>query len=214
MTGKFLCQEANPTLWAAKNNSLKESLNNEEKITVVIPGGFKPPHRGHVEMINHFANLPNVEQVIVFTGSKPRQSADGSIVVTKEKSIELFKLFNLAPNVIFGDIKDRPKKDGSTFQNPFSDAVDVLFDENFRGKNVAIGHPTKEPSYADAFAERASKTKAPMLANLVKVTPADTTDGLSATDLRNAVQNNDLEKLKEFVPPEIAEKYIQILTKK
>jgi hypothetical protein len=214
MSGKFLCQKANPTLWAAKNGSIKESLNNEEKITVVIPGGFKPPHRGHVEMINHFANLPNVEQVIVFTGSKPRQSADGSIVVTAEKAKKLFNLFNLAPNVVFGNVKDRPKKDGSTFQNPFSDAVDVLFDENFRGKNVAIGHPTKDPSYADQFAARASRTKSPMLANLVKVTPADTTDGLSATDLRNAVQNNDLEKLKDFVPPEIAEKYIQILIKK
>ena len=214
MTGKFLCQEANPTLWAAKNGSLKESLNNEEKITVVIPGGFKPPHRGHVEMINHFANLPNVEQVIVFTGSTPRQSADGSVVVTAEKAKKLFDLFDLAPNVIFGDVSQRFKKDGSTYENPFMDAVMVLFDENFRGKNVAIGHPTKDPSYAARFRKISSYLKQEMQANLVEVPPADTTDGLSATDLRNAVQNNDLEKLKEFVPPEIAEKYFQILTKK
>ena len=99
MTGRFLCKEANPTLWAAKNTSLQESPNNDEKITVVIPGGFKPPHRGHVEMINHFANMSNVEEVIVFTGSKPRESADGSVVVTAEKAKKLFNLFDLAPNV-------------------------------------------------------------------------------------------------------------------
>ena len=187
MTGRFLCREANPTLWAAKNASLQESPNNDEKITVVIPGGFKPPHRGHVEMINHFANLPNVDEVIVFTGSKPRKSADGSVVITAEKAKQLFSLFDLAPNVVFGNVAQRRKKNGSTYENPFMDAVGVLFDENFRGKNVAIGHPTKDPSYGDRFEKIASYSKKPLLANVVRVTPADTTDGLSATDLRNAL---------------------------
>ena len=139
---------------------------------------------------------------------------DGSIVVTKEKAKQLFMLFDLAPNVVFGDVAQRPKKDGSTYENPFMDAVGVLFDEKYAGKNVAIGHPTKDPSYAKRFEKIASYSKKPLMANLVKVTPADTTDGLSATDLRNAVQNKDLEELKKFVPPEIAEKYFQILVKK
>ena len=107
----------------------QESPNNDEKITVVIPGGFKPPHRGHVEMINHFANLPNVDEVIIFTGSKERESTDGSVVVTAEKARKLFNLFDLASNVRFGDVAQRPKKDGSTYENPFMDAVGVLFDE-------------------------------------------------------------------------------------
>ena len=93
LKGKFLCKEANPTLWDALNSTLEESPRNDEKITVVIPGGFKPPHRGHVEMINHFANLPNVDEVIVFTGSEPRKSSDGSVVVTAEKAKKLFNLF-------------------------------------------------------------------------------------------------------------------------
>ena len=121
----------------------------DEKITVVIPGGFKPPHRGHVEMINHFANLPEVGEVIIFTGSKPRMSEDGTVIVTKDKTIELFKLFGLAPNVRFGEVRERPKKDGSTYENPFMDAVGILFDENFAGKKVAIGHPTKDATYSD-----------------------------------------------------------------
>ena len=82
------------------------------------------------------------------------------------------------------------KKDGSTYENPFMDAVGVLFDEKYAGKNVAIGHPTKDPSYGYKRFEKIasySKPAKPLMANLVKVTPADTTDGLSATDLRNAV---------------------------
>ena len=212
LTGKFLCKEANPTLWAALNSTLEESPNNDKKITVVIPGGFKPPHRGHVEMINHFANLPNVDEVIIFTGSRPRKSTDGSIVITSEKAKRLFNLFDLAPNVRFGDIKQREKMDGSTYENPFMDAVSVLFDPEYAGKNIAIGHPTKDPSYAKRFEKIASYSKEPMVANLVKVIPADTTDGLSATDLRNAIQNNNDDELKRFIPDSIAKEYLKILT--
>ncbi len=190
----------------------------DEKITVVIPGGFKPPHRGHIEMINHFANLPEVGEVIVFTGNKPRMSDDGSVVVTKDKSIQLFNLFDLAPNVRFGDISQRPKKDGSTYENPFMDAVGTLFDQNFSGKKVAIGHPTKDAGYGDRFemiVRRSTRGgKSPMVAELVRVPPADTTGDLSATDLRNAVQSGNREELARFIPEDIAEDYLRILIKK
>tara|TARA_R110000824_G_scaffold401320_1_gene611673 strand:- start:66 stop:2378 length:2313 start_codon:yes stop_codon:yes gene_type:complete len=193
-------------------NKLQEQTN--EKVTVVIPGGFKPPHRGHVEMINHFANLPEVDEVIIFTGTKPRMSEDGKVVITKDKSIELFNLFDLAPNVRFGEIKQRPKKNGGTFENPFSDAVGVLFDEKFGGKKVAIGHPTKDATYSERFAKIARSAKEPMAAELVQLEPADTTGELSATDLRNALSSGDLKELERFIPTEIAEDYLRILLKK
>lgn len=211
VSGKFICKEANPELYAALSGTLQEQADNDEKITVVIPGGFKPPHRGHVEMINHFANLPNVSEVIVFTGTKPRESADGSVVVTKDKSIQLFNLFDLAPNVTFGDVAQRPKKDGSTYENPFMDAVGVLFDEKYAGKKVAIGHPMKDASYSDRFRRIVKSSKEPLAADLVAVTPADTTDDLSATNLRNAVQDKDLESLAKFIPSNIVEDYLKIL---
>ena len=211
VSGKFICKEANPELYAALSGTLQEQADNDEKITVVIPGGFKPPHRGHVEMINHFANLPNVSEVIVFTGTKPRESADGSVVVTKDKAIKLFNLFDLAPNVTFGDVAQRPKKDGSTYENPFMDAVGVLFDEKYAGKKVAIGHPMKDASYSDRFRRIVKSSKQPLAADLVAVTPADTTDDLSATNLRNAVQDKDLESLAKFIPSNIVEDYLKIL---
>jgi len=165
-------------------------------------------------MINHFANLPEVDEVIIFTGTKPRMSEDGKVVITKDKSIELFNLFDLAPNVRFGEIKQRPKKNGGTFENPFSDAVGVLFDEKFGGKKVAIGHPTKDATYSERFAKIARSAKEPMAAELVQLEPADTTGELSATDLRNALSSGDLKELERFIPTEIAEDYLRILLKK
>ena len=111
----------------------------------------------------------------------------------------------------FGDIRQREKMDGSTYENPFMDAVAVLFDEKYAGKNVAIGHPTKDPTYGERFEKIASYSKKPMTARLVKVTPADTTAGLSATDLRNAVQSGDAEQLEKFIPDSIAKDYLKIL---
>ena len=165
-------------------------------------------------MINHFANLPEVDEVIIFTGTKPRMSDDGSVVITKDKSIQLFNLFDLAPNVRFGDIAQRPKKDGSTYENPFMDAVGALFDENFTGKKVAIGHPTKDAGYSDRFEKIVRGSKRPMTAELVRVPPADTTGNLSATDLRNAAQSGDIKELERFIPAEIAEDYLRILIKR
>ena len=92
------------------------------------------------------------------------------------------------------------------------DAVYLLFNKEFAGKNIAIGHPTKDADYGAKFKKIASYLKGEMVANIVEVPPADTTDNLSATDLRNAVQSNDLEELKRFIPPEIAAAYVKILT--
>ena len=91
------------------------------------------------------------------------------------------------------------------------DAVAVLFDDDYAGKNVAIGHPTKDATYAERFAKIASYSKKPMAARLAKVTPADTTAGLSATDLRNAVQSGEAEQLTRFIPDSIAKEYLNIL---
>jgi predicted nucleotidyltransferase len=89
--------------------------------------------------------------------------------------------------------------------------VAVLFDDDYAGKNVAIGHPTKDPTYANRFEKIASYSKKPMTARLVKVTPADTTDGLSATDLRNAIQSGNTKELTRFIPDNIAKDYLKIL---
>ena len=184
----------------------------EDEVTVVIPGGFKPPHKGHVEMINHFARLPNVSKVIVYMGSKPRQSADGSVVITKDKSIELFNLFDLASNVEFGEVRQRPKKSGGSYENPLNDAADLLFDPEYEGMGIAMGHSEKDPKRGKIFASIAKNAKTPLQANVVTVPPAPAVEDLSATDLRNAIENEDLEGMKKFMPEDLIEDYLNILT--
>ena len=62
-----------------------ESLLSEatEGITVMLPGGFKPPHEGHLMLAKGYEELPQVEKVIILIGPKDR---DG-ITVRDSKAI-------------------------------------------------------------------------------------------------------------------------------
>ena len=42
------------------------------KCTILIAGGFKPPHKGHYDFIKFYLDNPDVEKVILFCGDKKR----------------------------------------------------------------------------------------------------------------------------------------------
>lgn len=69
------------------SNYLVESLLREmgEGVTVLFPGGFKPPHGGHYELALRYSEQPNVSQVIILIGPEPR---DG---ITREQSIAIWR---------------------------------------------------------------------------------------------------------------------------
>lgn len=66
---------------------LVESVLAEDKtgITILLPGGFKPPHGGHLDLAKRYAEQPNVSKVEILIGPKER---DG---ITREDSIRVWK---------------------------------------------------------------------------------------------------------------------------
>ena len=51
---------------------LVEGILNEveEGITVMLPGGFKPPHEGHFQLAKGYINMPQVKEVVILIGFK------------------------------------------------------------------------------------------------------------------------------------------------
>ena len=57
----------------------------ETGIIVLLPGGFKPPHGGHLDLAKRYASQPNVSEVKILIGPKER---DG---ITRDQSIAVWK---------------------------------------------------------------------------------------------------------------------------
>jgi nicotinamide mononucleotide adenylyltransferase len=82
------------------------------KITTLFPGGFKPLTGAHLALAQRYAELPNVDRVILLIGPKDR---DG---ITREKTMEMFNLLNSNPQ-----IEIQPTQ----FNSPIMAAYEYLF---------------------------------------------------------------------------------------
>ena len=167
----------------------------DEKITIVTAGGFKPPHRGHYEFIKFYLDMPNVNKVVVFSGSKER---DG---IGLDKTIALFKLYGLMghPKFEFRSARERSKKAGGTFSNPMMDAMDYA--KKNPNEIVGFGHSAKEEEYQARFLGATKK-----FGNTTEVPMAPELGQMSATDFREALRNGT--SIKEFIPDHVEENEI------
>lgn len=75
----------------ALKNFTKESTKN--RIIVLFPGSFKPPHGGHFDAVDYFSKLPNVNSIVVMVSSKPRQDAKQLFEITCEQSAKIWSLY-------------------------------------------------------------------------------------------------------------------------
>lgn len=99
-------------------------------VTVLIPGGFKPPHYGHLQLANTYAKSSEVDEVIVLVGPAER---DG---ITREQSL---KIWSILP-------KDNKVKVVKTdYESPMVAAYEYVFSlpRDYKGK-IAMGASTKE----------------------------------------------------------------------
>lgn len=67
---------------------LLEALQDETKIAVV-PGSFKPPHKGHYAMIKHYSELVGPEGRVIVVISKPSAKAQRTTSTGKVISPEV-----------------------------------------------------------------------------------------------------------------------------
>lgn len=100
-----------------------------EQITVLLPGGFKPPHMGHVGLANKFASNPNVSKVIVMVGPAERNG------ITRQQSLVVWNLLPTNPKV---------KVISVTEDNPMNAAFNYVFNlPKESTETVALGASAK-----------------------------------------------------------------------
>ncbi len=195
---------------------LEELGQKDEKYVILIPGGFKPPHKGHKEMIEYYASQPDVDKVVVISGEgKPR---DG---VTRSMSEEVFKLYGL----------DGPKIEfiNSGNLSPMAYAYEILGNEHFaeyhEGATITIGCSDKadkrgvpDSKRAEDFAawlekdgpkQSAARQNLELFDVKVGLYPACAVSGegdieLSASTLRRALMIGDDQMIEAHLPAEVS----------
>lgn len=148
-------------------------LEEEQKTIAIFPGAFKPPHKGHFEVVKRLSKM--ADEVVVLISSKPRAG------ISVEESFEVWQLYKtlLDDNISFK----------ISSENPIDETYDVIKsnpDTKFiaafgKGESDRFNHIKSSGKYVNA-----------------SIFDAGNFEGLNATGLRNALDNN--QDVKQFLP--------------
>ena len=187
---------------------------DKDKYIILLPGGYKPPHKGHLKIIRDYAEHPDVEKVFVFIGSAPRQSDDGKMTFDVDKSLKVFELYGVLkdPKVELIRSSSRISKAGKEYENPFADAIDFVKDADpslFQGKIFAIGHASKDAQRGEKFA-KITKDFNNVQTDLPPMVVQS--DDISATNLRNAIADGNKQEVEKALPlPAMYDDFMRII---
>jgi len=184
----------------------------EGQYIVLIPGGFKPPHKGHKSMIDQYAAHPKVEKVIVFIGSVTRTSSNGDVIIGLDQSLKIFDLYGITnnPKIEIRTASKRLSSKGKEYENPFFDTIEFVNKanpEDYKNKTLTIGYPDKETSRGNIFLNAVNTQ---ISVSVPPIIPS--ADHISATRLRDAIANKDEEVIKDSLPdPAMYEEFMNIV---
>jgi hypothetical protein len=216
-------------------SGLERTVTNEpsnpedKKYLVIIPGGFKPPHLGHYNLVKSYLDHPSVERVAIVIGDSQRTDSQNRISIGFDEAVRTWKEYGISegPNVTLIRARKRQNKKGDDYENPMADAYDLVQEidpQELKDGNmaVAMGASTKGGDYERAvkfaqshqpgsryYREGVTVTEPP-----VKVRAEDFSypEGskhagkpISATYMREAIADGDLKEFSYHVP-EVARK--------
>jgi len=166
---------------------LPESIGGKE-VTALFGGGFKPPTAGHLEVIQKaLKNHPEIDNIIVYVGSKVR---DG---ITQDQSFEIW-------NKHYKQLIDKPVRVEKSV-SPIGDIYRYAKDNPEDSLYWIIGsREGREDDLQDISSRSISINKYPNLNLKTIITPDG---GMSGTNARKALMNNDKEAFKFFLPSNV-----------
>tara|TARA_Y100001970_G_scaffold291313_1_gene427972 strand:+ start:1391 stop:1981 length:591 start_codon:yes stop_codon:yes gene_type:complete len=189
-------------------NFLKE---DSTPLVVVYFGGFKPPHKGHVAVVEEYLSMPNVEKVYILFGNSPRKSMDRSVVLDGSHSQQVWNLFKSSMSQ-----PDKVKILPPTSLNTMIAAAEMAWLPELTGKQITAGFGAKEPKYGQSFVrlvDSLSKKKGHPVASPVAVPTKVNLPSISASKIREALAAKDVTFLQSVLPSGVSiDQYINILS--
>jgi cytidyltransferase-like protein len=203
-SGNFAPVSAILSLFKAVSQE-KQQLNEANKTAknetiALVPGAFKPPHKGHLEMIKNYAKMS--DRVIILVSPLPRQMPDGQNV-TAEDSKKIWNIYlesaGLASKVLVLD---------SEWNSPVYTAHKFIKNEENRpefaqpGQTIILGASTKDGDDV-RFKNIVNDVRPGVNAQAI---PAKSLGNMRAADLRTAIYNGDLKEIEKYMPDSLNKK--------
>jgi len=188
-------QDVGETPWT----NILENANS----LVLAPGGFKPPHRGHVEMIQSYsgptAEVPVDHIIIMMAGpakNKPRSIKGNPI--TFELSRQIWDIYLRDAGITNYTIMLA----GTEYQNSPVRMAYALLEDARPGQTIymACGQKGKDPTRFAAAGGAQEEGINVITTPCPVVTHRRTGENLSATFLRGYVDSNNFDEFLEYVP--------------
>jgi len=167
---------------------VQQLLEAENQPTIALfPGAFKPPHKGHFAVVKKL--LEKADQVVVLISPKTREG------VTVDESLAIWELYK---TLLDGSVEVRVAS-GSPIQEAY---------------RVAKDNPDTKFILAAGKDEDSRFTSAQKLPN-TEVFNAGNIEGTNATELRVALQTNNEDAIKQYLPDGIdIVDFLQALSKR
>jgi len=162
----------------------------------VFPGAFKPPHASHLKAIQVIA--PKVDKVYVYVSKQPRVK-EGQIPINADQAMAIWDLYKQK-----GLIPDNVEIKLASNATPVLDAYQEI-EAHPENKYLAVFGKDEEDRWKSIEKNREKYGH---------VTPFNIGNlkGLSASDLRTALKNKDVQAIQTFLPKGVtAKEYIQAL---
>ena len=194
LTGHF--SEINKVLGYAGGD--KEVIIERPMRYCFIPGKFKPPHAGHLQMIENYSK--DFDEVYVLISKVEKESSTG-LKFTAEQSKNLFEIYQSGAGL------SKVKFVVCQYQKPLRDAFAIL--ETKSSGYVAFGTSTKGED-GNRFNDRDLKKYLSDNFTLLE-TNYEVTTQMDSTDFREAVSQSDIEAVSSFLPEFLKEQAGEII---
>ena len=170
-------------------------LTEEEAQTIAtVAGGFKPPHRGHMEMIQHYADM--ADKVKLFIGKSPRRikGDEQNRSITADQSIAIWGKY-------LADAGLRDQVDVEVISGSPMKASYSVLENAVPGQTILMGCGEKDTYYSpEMLAKYTPEGVTAQAAACPTILDPKTKKPYSATAVRDTIMNNDLKSFAEYLP--------------
>ena len=179
-----------------------------DDVIAAVAGGFKPPHRGHLEMIQHYANIADRVKLFIGQSARPIRGDKAGRSINAEQSLAIWNQY--LSDAGLSDRVDVEIISGSPMKASYSVLEDAI-----PGQTILMGCGEKDTYFSpEALAKYTPEGVKAQAAPCPNIVDPHTKKPYSATAVRDTIKNNDLEAFAKFLPEQSlqsAEEIFQLL---